>query len=762
MRIILRPSPGNTRGPVYTEQWLRGLHALMQPQRTPRSRRIGVCLVLGSHEGEVGLAVDGTDAMRPVLSQGLQDAYPGLELRHAIEGEAPVDTGTWSIELRLLPDVFPLRTYVSFLDEPERELADPIAGLLSAIRPSRSGRVTTELALTIIPAPRRRIRSIQRIAMKMDRRFPLATLRSTYVRWSCDPRWSRRLLARLISHLSRPANDNASISSEKAAERLFECRLVVQCRAPANAAQIANKRLHEIAAAFGRFGTQDCGFVMARVKQGMNSKQERPFLLTPKEIATLWHPPVETAESVARLSQSEFRELEPRSKVTHSFPQLNRRRSDQRADHLTCNKPYSEGVASKEERGMTLLGRVKFRGDRQRFGILPDDLRRHLLVIGKTGCGKSTFLQNVVVQQMELHRGVVLIDPHGQLVEDVLDYVPKRRTNDVILFDAADRTHPIAFNPLRGPVGTDPTLVADSVLTAFKKVFGFDEATAPRLLHIFRNCLLTLAGRPETTLLSIQRLLTDASFRKSMIATVENVAVRQFWLTEFNRWSERDRTQYIASLQNKLGTFTSNERLQHILCSNDQRVDLRSILDRSQILLCNLSKGRLGHDASTLLGSLLLSSLQLAAMSRADVTEEDRPDATIVLDEFHSFLSEGNSTMADALAESRKYCTSYVLATQMLEQLDSATLAGVLGNCGSTLCMTVGPRDAETLVDLLGHGLIPTDLMQIPKYHGYMRLLNDGAAHTFSMTTLPPPPIVQRRADIVRRVSRQRHGHLST
>jgi DNA helicase HerA-like ATPase len=185
-------------------------------------------------------------------------------------------------------------------------------------------------------------------------------------------------------------------------------------------------------------------------------------------------------------------------------------------------------------------------------------------------------------------------------------------------------------------------------------------------------------------------------------------------------------------------------------------------MDQSKVLICSLSKGTFGHDASTLLGSLLLSSLQVAAMSRADVREIDRPDCIIVVDEFHSYLSEGNTTMADALAESRKYRTSYVLSTQMLEQLDSRTLAGVLGNCGSTLCMTVGPRDAEILAGLLGRGLTPEDLMRIPKYHAYLRLLIDGAPLTFSMTTLPPTRNRPRRSDTIHRVSRQRYGqHIS-
>ena len=269
---------------------------------------------------------------------------------------------------------------------------------------------------------------------------------------------------------------------------------------------------------------------------------------------------------------------------------------------------------------------------------------------------------------------------------------------------------------------------------------------------------VTLLGHRDASLITVQRLLADANYRKSVVAGVTNPAVQSFWLTEFDRWQERDRTQYLASLQNKLGAFTTNERLQAILGATEKGIQLRPILDRSQILLCNLSKGTVGHDASTLLGSLLLSSLQVAAMSRANVPEEERPDAVVVIDEFHSYLAPGNTKMADALAESRKYRTSYVLSTQLLEQLDPATLAGVLGNCGSTLCMTVGPRDATVLAELLGEGLTPEDLMRIPKYHGYLRLLIEGAPHTFSMTTLPPPRLNPKRANLIRQVSRQRHG----
>ncbi len=744
MLIQLRPLPGNTRGPVHTESLLRVWKQVLEPRNRRKRQKGKIELLIGSFDGEVGLAIECADELRSVIVPELQDAYPGMEVTIRQEEASRDDSVTRSIVLLLNPDVYALRTYDTFLDEPERELADPIAGLLSAVRTGRSGRVNCTIRLSIVPATARRVRRQRRIIERLEQGFRSDEWRRRYASWACDRRFPRRVMAWLLGHLARTANQTSSRSPVKETETLFACRLVVECRAPADAAQIAGKRLSEMAAAFGRFSTDECRFETItylpqrsrrtqRVFKSSFSLRPPRFILSAQEIATLWHPPVVSAESVSRISQSTFRELEPPLQIS----------------------------SKKRSGGVTLLGRVKFRHQREQFGIAADDLRRHLIAVGKTGCGKSTFLQNIVLQQMQQGRGVVLIDPHGQLIDDVLDHVPRRRTNDVILFDASDRLHPVRFNPLQGPPGSDRTLVADCVLTAFKKVFGFDEATAPRLLHVFRHCLLTLVGHHDVTLMSVQRLLVDASYRKSMIAEINNDAVREFWLSEFGRWNDRDRTQYIASLQNKLGAFTSNERLQAILCSTEQGIDLRSVLDDSQILLCNLSKGTMGHDASTLLGSLLLSSLQLAAMSRANVPEADRPDATIVVDEFHSFLAEGNSTMADALAESRKYRTSYVLATQMLEQLDTQTLAGVLGNCGSTLCMTVGPRDAETLAELLGSGLTPQDLMQIPKYHGYLRLLFNGAASTFSMTTLPPPRLTQRRADIIRRVSRQRFARSS-
>ena len=329
------------------------------------------------------------------------------------------------------------------------------------------------------------------------------------------------------------AGDIAADMQDKADDQLFECRLLIHIFANCSAVSIAERRLREIAGTFGRFTNGNTGFVATDA----HSRFRRGFLLTPKEVATLWHPLTVSADTVSRVDRSTFREVEP---------------------------PIGLGSRTRTA-GDTMLGRLKFRQQRNQFGIAMDDLRRHMIAVGKTGCGKSTFLLNVMRQQVEANRGVVLIDPHGQLADEVLDVIPKRRTNEVVVFDASDRVNPVGFNPMIGPPEADPTLIADGVLTSFKNVFGFDDGTAPRLLHIFRNCLLSLVGTPQASLNSVQQMLVDAAFRRSVVSRIDNDAVREFWLTEFNRWNDRDRTQYIASLQNKLGAFTTNERLQRIL-----------------------------------------------------------------------------------------------------------------------------------------------------------------------------------------------------
>lgn len=727
MRWIIQSPAENERGPAFIESVLLLLHRAF-------AGREQLLLNLETHQGEVGLSVECPDEVRALFQAAILDAYPGLVLAASpVKAVAIGNHKHWSQNLYLIPDIVRLRAFQDTASLGDASTVDPMAVLLSALRTGRSGNIECRVTVSLRPATATRHAHTARVATRAYESFRNEAWRHRYLTLATHPAWYWRLYA-LAWSMVMWRRDVARDLAPDAKVRcpLWECDIEVAVMAPPDAAEIATRKLREIVGAFAQFQTNEASFVSGRVRTTRSRvrRMNRGSLLTATELATLWHPLTERSHGVARVPVALFREVEP--------PLL---------------------LPSKErEQGVLTLGRVQYRNQRDQFGIRQDDLRRHLIAVGKTGCGKSTFLAGIVRQAMEKGYGCILIDPHGQLADDVLDYVPKRRTNDVILFDASDREYLVGFNPLIGPPGSDPTLVADGVLTSFQHVFGFDETSAPRLLHIFRNGLLSLIGRSDASLLAVQRLLVDAIYRKSVVAGVRNPVVREFWHSEFSRWNERDRTQFIASLQNKLGAFTTNERLQRIFGASENGIELRSILDRSQILICNLSKGTVGHEASTLLGSLLLSSLQVAAMSRADVLESERPDTIIVVDEFHSYLSERNPTFASALAESRKYRTSYVLSTQLLEQLDEKTLAAVLGNCGSGLTMTVGPRDAAVLAELLGSGLLPEDLMRIPKFHGYLRMLVDGAPHTFSMTTMTAPKARSGRGEMIRRVSRERYG----
>jgi hypothetical protein len=352
-------------------------------------------------------------------------------------------------------------------------------------------------------------------------------------------------------------------------------------------------------------------------------------------------------------------------------------------------------------------------------------------------------------------RGLALIDPHGDLAEAIIETVPGHRTNEVVLFDAGDRDYPLSYNVLSCKEADQRGLVASAVVSAFKKLYG--DSWGPRLEHIFRNALLALLEVPGTSLLSLQRLLGDTQYRKDLTGRVHDPVVRTFWDREFATWKPQYRAEAVAPIQNKIGQFLSMPILRAIVGQSRSSLDLRRVMDDGQILIVNLSKGRIGEDGSTLLGSLLVSGIQLAAMSRADVPEKQRRDFSLYVDEFQNFATDSFATI---LSEARKYRLSLILANQYLAQMEEATAAAVFGNVGSLLVFQVGATDAEALAEQLGGDATPQDLMALPKYRAYARLLVDGMpSRPFSIETLPPPRHNEdrMRSEIIRRTSRHRY-----
>jgi len=382
---------------------------------------------------------------------------------------------------------------------------------------------------------------------------------------------------------------------------------------------------------------------------------------------------------------------------------------------------------------VTILARTNFRNSRRHFGIRQADRRHHVYLIGKTGTGKSTLLETMIRQDMATGHGLALFDPHGDLVERVLTAVPESRRPDLIYFNVPDAEQPPGFNPLERIGPAKRALAAAGMLEVFKKIWS--ESWGPRLEHILRNGLLALMDQPEATLADLLRLLDDAEFRKRAVGRVSNTQVRRFWLHEYEGYPSHFRSEAIAPVQNKVGAFLANPILNAILTQQRNCIDLRSAMDEGKLLLVNLAKGKIGEDAAALLGALLVSSIGLAALSRADVPEEERRDFFLYLDEFHSFTTLSLATM---LSELRKYRVSLVLAHQYLSQLDEQVRDAVLGNAGTIIAFRIGAEDAEFLEREFHPELTARDLVDLPNYSVYIKLMIDGtvskpfSAETFS------------------------------
>ncbi|HZS09332.1 MAG TPA: type IV secretion system DNA-binding domain-containing protein [Blastocatellia bacterium] len=383
---------------------------------------------------------------------------------------------------------------------------------------------------------------------------------------------------------------------------------------------------------------------------------------------------------------------------------------------------------------ISFIGETDFREERVRFGIRQADRRLHTYVIGATGTGKSTLLENLIRQDLGAGRGLALLDPHGDLIEKVLRHVPAARQSDLIHFNVPDAGQSLGFNPLAAVHPSNRTLAAAGLLEVFRKLWP--DFWGPRLEHILRNALLVLLDQPQATLADVLRLFDDREFRRRAAGETLNPQVREFWLREYEQYPARFRIEAIAPIQNKVGAFLADPVLYRILTRRESAFRLRQVMDEGKILLVNLAKGRLGEDASSLLGSLIVSRLGLAALSRAGLPEEERRDFFLYVDEFEHFVT---LSLSNILSEARKYRLSLVLAHQYLSQLDPRIRDAVLGNVGTVIAFRVGVNDAEVLEKEFRPEFTAADLVSRPNYHVCLRLVIDGEiSRPFSARTLGP------------------------
>lgn len=390
---------------------------------------------------------------------------------------------------------------------------------------------------------------------------------------------------------------------------------------------------------------------------------------------------------------------------------------------------------------ITILGQTNYRNVRRKFGIKPEDRRRHTYIVGKTGMGKSTLLLNCIAQDIRNGNGVAVLDPHGDLVERVLDYIPARRINETIYLNPADVEYPIAFNPLYHTDRSQNHLVASGLVQVFKKIWA--DSWGPRLEYVLRNAILALLDSTGHSLLAVTRMLVDDRFRSKVVAGIRDPIVRHFWVKEFEEYPKVFRTETISPIQNKVGQFLSNPLVRNIVGQIRTKFNLSGVIDNGGILLLNLSKGRIGEDNSSLLGSLMVTQLYLAALRRAKVPEDERRDFYVYIDEIQSFVTEDFPSI---LSEARKYRLNIAgMANQFISQLPEFMASAILGNVGTLIAFTVGSEDAEFLEREFHPEFNADHLQTLPKYTIYLKLSIDGSTSApFSAETiesLPSEPV---------------------
>jgi energy-coupling factor transporter ATP-binding protein EcfA2 len=401
-----------------------------------------------------------------------------------------------------------------------------------------------------------------------------------------------------------------------------------------------------------------------------------------------------------------------------------------------------------------IIGKRQGWTDPRPFGISAADHRHHIYIIGKTGSGKSTLLRNLMIQH--IHRGhrVGLIDPHGDLSEELLESTPPWRADDLVYFNPADAEFPVAMNLLANKSRDERHLVASGIVGACKSIWH--DSWGPRLEYILYNAIAALLECQNTSLLGVNRMLSDETYRAWVVRQIKDPFIRAYWTDEFANYDPRFLREAIAPIQNKLGQFLLNPLIRNILGQVKCKVDIPFVMNEGRLFIANLAKGRLGEDKANLLGSLLVSQFQQAAMARASIPEAKRADFYLFIDEFQNFSTEAFTSI---LAEARKYRLCLILSHQFIDQLTPSVQQAVLGNVGTMICFHVGHTDAEVMEKAFGKDFLAEQLVDLGRHEIAVRLTEDGQNRTpFRGTTLPPLQLPRGRKDKLIARSRERYS----
>jgi hypothetical protein len=662
-----------------------------------RSLALEVCL----SNQQIKFMITCDKSLVQFIETQLQSNYPLVIIEKTVDPIADQQLGVSALSLQK-GSYFPLQTYSAFKE------IDPMSSLLSVISKSDPGQVTL----------------IQYALEATDGSWQSAGQHYADTgggkKVSGDPPQT--------TYLPHPS---ASVIKEKISFPGFKTSIRV--------ASNTKDTLRELTSAFGVFTRSD-GNSLGRKKtmllaiggNEIKALYERQVtdtqVLNIVELATLWHLPDAKIKTTSIVWGT---------KVLSEPPD---------------NLPVAQNATEEEKQDRNFFAKTLFKNHESIFGLKTVDRRRHMWIVGKTGTGKSTLIANMAIDDLKKGRGVGVIDPHGDLCETILDYIPKDRINETIYFNPADRDFPVVINPLEVTNREEAELVVSGIVSIFNKIFGF--SWGPRLEYILRNTLLTLSAIPDTTLEDVLVALTNATYRKRMIEQINDPVLKNFWVNEFAKMPDKQREEAISPILNKVGQFVTSPLIRRIIGQPKSSIALDQIMNDGKIILANLSQGRLGEDNAALLGAMIITKFQLAAMRRVDMPEDQRRDFFLYVDEFQNFATP---SFMKILSEARKYRLCLTLANQYMAQIPEEVQKSILGNAGSIIVFSVGADDADVVYKEYAEVFTQNDLVNLSNRQIAAKLMIDGhSTRPFLAHTLPLPASRNQNRGKVIEISRKR------
>lgn len=744
--LQIRVPKANEKGALAAEQMFSSLHGLLKV--TPETQEHIGFEIVGSEEGINFYAITPRHLKDFVESQ-IYAQYPNAEIREVKDylSEAVQGTAVKAAHLVLAKEYFfPIRTFRDFE-------VDPLAAVTSALsKLNDKERVVIQVLVRPLPDVWQKagheyvamirsgvspvtvgINDLKKAIIKELTLLPEHFLKGIFRPGEPHPPPDKASIA-AASRLSPGAELSIKAIDQKLSKLGFET--VIRVLATAENAELASSRLRGAVASFRQFSTADVNSFEARDIAPMSLKafteevisrffdEVYSYILTNEELGTIFHLPSISVETPT-ISWTPSKRGEP-----------------------PLNLPTEN---------CTYIGKTTFHESLVRFGIRRDDRRRHLYAIGKTGTGKTTLFENMVIQDMRNGEGVAVIDPHGDFIERMLTFVPHNRVEDVVIMDPGDYEHPVSLNMLEISDTRQKNLMASGLVDAFKKHFG-DISWGPRLEYLLNNAILTLLEVPNTTLLGITRLLNDDNYQKYIVYKIKDPVIKHFWEVEFKEMKGNQKliTEAIAPIQNKVGRFLASSTIRNILGQAKSTIRLEEIMNFGKILFINLSKGKIGEDNSNLLGSLIITRLQFTAMQRVATSEDQRRDFYVYVDEFQNFAS---GSFAGILSEARKYRLNLNLAHQYIEQLPKLMAGAIFGNVGTVVSFNIGAADARVLANEFTPVFEEGDLISLERFHMSIKLMVDGMISSpFSAITMPIVEAPTNNRDKVVESSRQKYG----